>query len=334
MLRVSVIMPTYNRASFLRGAIVSVLGPTYPSLQLVVVDDGSTDSTARLVDEYVRSDRRVRYVRQAHRGVAAARNAGLESATGQVVGFCDSDDRWMPNKLERQVRCLEDDPEIGLVYSDVRSVSGSVVQVPSYFAERPPHDGWVFLALVEKNFIPTVSVLVRRPHLDIVGRFDESLSSSEDYELWLRFCRRFPAAYVRDVLVTVQRHSGNLTGDAQANYAMHLAVLDRVTTARGNPIPSEVVSRAYANTYFQIGYDYLVQRRFAQAQEALLKSWRYNPASRLVYRYLAASMLPGQVLNAVLDQRARQIQRADAASTTNKTTRRKPTLVASSVNER
>ena len=293
---VSVIIPTYNRATLVAEAVESILAQTYDELEVIVVDDGSTDETPSVLEEYVRRDDRVRSIRQNNRGVAAARNAGLAHAKGTLMSFCDSDDLWLPNKLERQVAYLQQHPDAGLVFSDVMSVQGDQTETPSYFAERPPYAGLVFPALLERNFIPTSSVVVRKRCLDAVGGFDGSLAPSEDYDLWLRVCQRFPVGYVPEVLVKVRRHAGNLTHDERTGYRTHLAVLDRVTAQYGKQLPSGVVRRAYACTYFHMGYGEFTHARLKEAREAWVMSLRYDPICMKTYGYLAAASLPRPIV--------------------------------------
>ena len=209
----------------------------------------------------------------------------------------------MPDKLERQVAHLNQHPEHGLVYGDITAFCDGAVETVSYFAERPPHEGRVFQKLLEQNFITNVTVLVRKSCLEAIGGYDESLRTSEDYELWLRFCREFPVGYVPEVLVKVRRHAGNLTRDDCDTHRDHLLVLDRITARFRGSIPRPLVRQAYAQTYFKLGCGHLRSRRFPLAKEALLQSWRYNPVSWSLYRYLAASMLPEPVLNHLLNQR-------------------------------
>jgi len=299
---VSVIIPTYNRAHLIVEAIESVLAQTYRNLEVIVVDDGSTDKTPEVLEHYTGLDRRVRLVRQDNRGVAAARNRGLAHTTGELIAFCDSDDLWLPHKLERQVAFLQEHAEVTLVYSDVMSVQDQIVEVPSYFAERPPHAGRVFHALLEMNFIPTSSVVVRKRCLDEVGGFDGRFSPSEDYELWLRVCQREPIGYVPEVLVRLRRFGDNLTSDGQ-QFETHVAVLNRLQVERREVVSTRVLRRAYARTYLQWGYEQLQQRHYAQARASLFRSLRYNPVSWRVYRYLVALALPAGTLDWMLTRR-------------------------------
>src|SRR5687768_1729437 len=119
---VSVVIPTYNRAYCVRRAIDSALAQTYPHLEVIVVDDGSTDGTAELMRTAYGHDGRVRYHRQANGGVSAARNRGIALARGEYVALLDSDDRWKPWKLQAQVACLEHAPDVGMVWTDMEAV--------------------------------------------------------------------------------------------------------------------------------------------------------------------------------------------------------------------
>ena len=296
---VSVIVPTYNRASVLMEAVESVLAQTYPHLELLVVDDGSTDDTLERLQKI--RDERLRVIRATHHGAAAARNKGLSEAKGELIGFCDSDDLWVPEKLAWQVNYLEEHREIGLVYGDVMSFRGEDVETPSYFKERPPLQGGVFLELLQKNFIPNVSVLVRKNCLDQVGYFNEDLKTSEDYELWLRFCARFQVGFVSRVLVKVRRHAGNITSDDHSTCLNHLTVLNSMKKNFAGEIPKSVLRKAYARTYRHMGYNHLLHRRFGEARGALFQSFQFDPFSLATYRYGAAALLPGKILTRLLE---------------------------------
>ena len=291
---VSVIIPTHNRAALVVEAIDSVLRQTYAQLEVLVVDDGSTDETPEVLRQQAQKDPRVRFVRHENRGVAAARNTGLSHARGELIGFCDSDDVLLSRKLERQVAYLADHPEAGMVYSDVRLIRDGQVETASYFSERAPREGWVFPDLLERNFIPNVSILARKAGMETAGRFNESLRSSEDYDFWLRFCQLFQVGYLPEVLVDVRQFGDNLTQEGR-HYETHLQVLKSVAENGVRKVSPMVIRRAYARTYLSMGYDFLVGGRFSSARAAFLKSWRYNPASWRLYRCLLASFLQVRV---------------------------------------
>jgi glycosyltransferase involved in cell wall biosynthesis len=206
--RVSVIIPTYNRASLVGAAIESVLDQGYPNLELLVIDDGSTDDTAEVVERFGTS---VRYVRQANAGAASARNRGIELAGGELAAFLDSDDLFLPGKLKEQVQCFQQQPALVLVYCWFSIVDehgrrrlGRRCRLSGFVARE-------LLAQSMKGPLATPTVMVRRSALLEAGGFDESMALSEDTDLWCRLARLGPIGLIPEVLVQVRRHGGNLS---------------------------------------------------------------------------------------------------------------------------
>lgn len=227
---VSIIIPTYNRAHCLARAIDSALGQTYGDVEVIVIDDGSTDGTRALVGDRYGSDRRVRYVRQDNRGVSAARNHGIRLVLGDFAALLDSDDVWKPWKLELQVACLRAFPDAGMVWSDMSAVStgGALVAerylkrfygtyrlfssddlfdrslplaeiAPGLSAEVGDHRayaGEIYAPMVMGNLVHTSTVLLRRDRLQASGFFDEAVRTGEDHEFHLATCRAGRVAYV------------------------------------------------------------------------------------------------------------------------------------------
>ena len=194
---VGVVVPTYNRADVLPRALQSALRQTYEALEVIVVDDGSTDDTEAVVAAL--DDPRVRYVLQPRNaGVSAARNRGIREARGEFIAFLDSDDEWFPDKIERQVaRFREVNNRVGLLYCGVRSVSDR----RGDWTFRPKHRGDVYEAMLQRNVIHTGSgVVIRREVVDVVGGFDEEIPAIEDYEYWLRIARHFEFDFVEEPL--------------------------------------------------------------------------------------------------------------------------------------
>lgn len=202
---VSVIIPTYNRARLLPEAIASVLGQTYPRIEPIIVDDGSTDETPEVLRQY---GDRIRIVRQGNAGPAIARNRGIAVATGEIIAFLDSDDQWMPTKLERQVASLEaTGPEVVccLCNCSVRFANGkagSTFDIADTMPDRPTGI-WLNPAeiLLNRFVMFNQAVAIRREVLERVGYFDESLRFGEDYELPFRLALEGPWTIIRDELV-------------------------------------------------------------------------------------------------------------------------------------
>lgn len=198
---VSIVIPAYNAAKFIRDALDSALSQSYPFIEVIVVDDGSEDDTADIVEEIARQDERVRLLRQENRGVAAARNLGIKASKGHFVAPLDADDTWSLDKLERQLGRFEAGGEdLGMVYSwwaglDERGVATGISQ--SWDIE-----GSVYGVLLYVNFIGNASVpLFRREALEEVGLYDESFRSldgegCEDWDLSLRVAHRYPVGMV------------------------------------------------------------------------------------------------------------------------------------------
>lgn len=187
----SVIVPAYNAARTVGAAVRSALDQQMGDLEVVVIDDGSTDATGQVIGRL--GDPRVRLVTQTNRGLSAARNAGLASARGRYVAFLDADDLWLPDYLELMVAALEDKPSAGFAYTDAyafQSESGRVRRRTAMERMRPPIPpppgaAGFLLELLRRNFI-YVSTTVPLSVIEEVGGFDEARTSVEDYELWMR----------------------------------------------------------------------------------------------------------------------------------------------------
>nr|MBF0223133.1 glycosyltransferase [Desulfobulbaceae bacterium] len=181
MPRVSVIIPTYNRAPFLKDAIDSVLGQTYPNIDLIVVDDGSTDQTKEVVKKY---DRRLTYVCQANKGVAAARNRGITESSNMYIAFLDSDDRFERRKIEIQVAAMQENPCCLVSHTQEKWFRRG--QFLNQKKRHRKESGYLFSRCLELCVIGMSTVMVRREFFSKVGYFDETMPCCEDYDLWLR----------------------------------------------------------------------------------------------------------------------------------------------------
>jgi glycosyltransferase involved in cell wall biosynthesis len=204
---VSAVIPVYNGERFIAEAVASALAQTYEPLECVVVDDGSVDQTRRIVSGFGSS---VRYLRQDHRGAAAARNAGARAAGGQFLAFLDADDIWEPSKIEQQMEVLLDNPDLGLVYCAFQLIDGEGRHLD--LAPCPePDDVLRNVLLNESAFIGLGSTAVVPRHVfDAVGRFDERLSLPQDSDLAWRLAAQYPVAVVREPLVGYRQHPAQL----------------------------------------------------------------------------------------------------------------------------
>lgn len=196
MKSISVIIPSHNRARLLPRCLDSVLAQTRPPDEIIIVDDGSTDGTAALVAERYPD---VRLMAQPNRGVSAARNAGVRGARGDWLAFLDSDDAWLPAKLERQCQTIEKDPEQQALHTnEVWIRNGVRVNQKRKHKKR---GGFIFQHCLPLCVISPSSVMLHRRVFAQVGLFDETLPVCEDYDLWLRICARMPVSFIDEPLV-------------------------------------------------------------------------------------------------------------------------------------
>jgi glycosyltransferase involved in cell wall biosynthesis len=206
---VSVIMPVRDGARWIDEALASVTAQTFADFELVVVDDGSVDSTGAMVSAAAQRDPRVRLIRQPPSGVAAALNRGLDAATGAYVARLDADDRAHPERLARQIEFLEANLAIGMVgsWACIIDESGAIIDrvepvtTPAALAEILPH----------RNPMVHSSVMWRAAFGDAVGRYRPALEGAEDYDLWLRMAERGPIANVGAFLVDHRRHASSVS---------------------------------------------------------------------------------------------------------------------------
>jgi len=207
MVRVSVIIPTHNRAGLLQEAIESVLAQDFTDYELIVVDDGSSDNTHQVIGPYAAS---LCYVYQENRGVSAARNRGISLAKGEFIAFLDSDDLWLKKKLSRQLAFFEANPFAQVCYTEeVWYRHGRRVNPK---LKHRKYSGWIFEQSLPLCIVSPSSVMLRRETLDKVGLFDETLPVCEDYDMWLRLARDYPIYLIEEPLIIKRNgHPGQLT---------------------------------------------------------------------------------------------------------------------------
>jgi GT2 family glycosyltransferase len=241
-MRFSVVIAAYQAADTVAAAVGSVLSQTCQDFEVIVVDDGSSDDTARVAEAIAEKDPRVRVHRQANGGPSAARNSGIAAGTGQYVSMLDSDDLWLPDYLHEMGRALDLDPDVGFAYTEAwafNETSGRFLKTTAMARQHPPAQTLAherFLAeLIQRNFVYN-AVTLRRPVLEKVGGYDTGMTHGEDYELWLRIANSgFNAARVPGPLAIKCDSPGSLSDDDEAMAAgvvqAYRAVLERQPAA-------------------------------------------------------------------------------------------------------
>lgn len=285
----SVIIPTWNRRDLVARAIDSVLAQTRPVEEVIVVDDGSSDGTSEYLAR--RYGERITCVRQDNAGVSAARNRGLALARGRYLALLDSDDEWLPDKTARQVRYLEDNPEIGMVLCNVLRVSpdGSLIDV---FDRRKqiPIDGPALGSVLGDPALAPVSLLMRREVYEDVGGFDEGLRTAEDLDFHLRIAARWPIGVVAEPLARALRGHDGLSALASTEDD-YIRVMERAAKAAIGSVPEAVLNSALATAYVKNAEAFIWRNRYADGWRLACKAWALDPPAPL--RHWLLRLLPG-----------------------------------------
>jgi glycosyltransferase involved in cell wall biosynthesis len=225
MPKISVIIPTHNRLAMVKEAVESVLAQDVEDLELIIVDDGSTDDTA---EEMIRYGGRVKLLLLAeNKGVSAARNRGIHEARGKYIAFLDSDDLWVKGKLKIQTAFLDDNPQYPLCYTDEIWIRKGKRVNP--MLKHAKYSGWIFEQCLPLCIISPSSAMMRKTLFSKVGLFDEALPVCEDYDFWLRVSSRFPIFFIeRKLIVKRGGHPDQLSQRFWGNDRYRVIALEKL----------------------------------------------------------------------------------------------------------
>jgi glycosyltransferase involved in cell wall biosynthesis len=276
---VSVIIPTHNSARFIAEAVKGILAQTYRQREVIVVDDGSTDDTRSVLRAF---GDQVRYVYQHNQGPAAARNAGIRMARGELVSFLDADDAWLPNKLELQAAFMTAHPDVGLLFADAEESEGSTIQKASILAtmkfgadvlsQRPLKQA--FAKLLVENFVPTSTVMIRVSSLSKSGLFDEELQNAEDRDMWLRLAATCGVACLPQVLARKNSHGSNISSRTEVALRSRIKVWDKARRNWPALAPASVYHQLLAGAQQELGYILLTRGESRAARTCGMASLR------------------------------------------------------------
>ena len=220
--KVSVVIPTYNHVKYLPYALDSVINQSYSNLEVIVIDDGSTDETAEVMKPY-RS--KINYFYKANGGTPSALNLGLSVATGKYICWLSADDALMEHKVSKQVALMESDPSLGFSYTSFVVINANGTKQYVVNSVYYPNKQETVTKLMEGCFINGSSVMMKSSALKIVGNFDEGLSQAHDYDLWLRFFRHYSCGFIDEPLLAYRWHGENMSQNP--NVACDLIVQER-----------------------------------------------------------------------------------------------------------
>ena len=207
---VSIVIPTYNRAQILPLALQSVLSQTYQDIEVIIVDDASTDNTGEVVQSI--KDERIRYIRHPeNKGGSAARNTGIRASRGEFIAFQDSDDEWLQDKLQKQMEAIQKgEPETDIVYTGFyKEQENKRIYIPAHNIKKK--EGDILGQLLRENFVATPTVLARKRDLEKVGMFDETLPRYQDWELAIRLAKQYTFRCVDEPLLIAHRVDNSIS---------------------------------------------------------------------------------------------------------------------------
>lgn len=243
--QVSVIMPAFNAEKTISAAVESVFKQTFENWELLVINDGSTDSTLDIMSQF--NDERIRLITQVNQGVAAARNTGLRQANGEYIAFLDSDDLWLPTKLEKQAALLKRSGiELGLVYTKHRGFIDDPTQSFSMDVDASIGYDNDYHRLLIMDYVPTLTVMIRASLISDIGYFREDLRGTEDWDYWIRIAKYYGLERVNEELALYRISPNSLSRNKDKHAIEELKVLDMHLSADSN-IPRTVchMARAY-----------------------------------------------------------------------------------------
>lgn len=294
MVKVSVVIPTYNAEAFIKNTLDSVLRQTYPDFECIVVDDGSTDATLEVLNNI--TDTRIKIIKQDNSGgPACPRNVGLMAAQGDYIFLFDADDIMLPEKLAISVAALDANPDADLLFTNFCSIDefGNLLD-PNYLSSYdtfwnfvnalPISGGCVFIAaeqlyssLIHLNFIGTSSVALRRASLSKLDRFNEELKNSDDRLFWINFSKSHSAIFVNNILHQYRIQPNGITSSGFLRRGpSKIKALKIIESECDDKILLKVIKRQLANDYLAMAYSYKATNNVQEIISNAYKSISYR----------------------------------------------------------
>lgn len=273
---VSVVIPAHNAGVFINKTLNAVISQTYRNLEVLVVDDGSTDDTSRIVESFVKRDHRIILVQQQQSGVAAARNVGIKRSTGEFIAPLDADDVWHPRNIEKQVLCLLDGgPLVGLIYGWSVVIDEDGIFTGDFIAWNV--EGNVFQTLLARNFLGNASAsLIRRTCFDRVGLYDlkffrGNAQGCEDWDMYLRIAQQYEFRVVPEFLTGYRRVKNSMSNNYERMEKSHSILMNDIDSVCER-IPDIFFRLSKINYYIKFSYENCNSKNYKQARFWLRKS--------------------------------------------------------------
>ncbi len=290
MVKVSVVIPAYNALSFLPETVASALAQSYSDLEVLIVNDGSSDGTDSWLAQL--DDPRVRHINQANLGQPGARNTGITHTTGEYLAFLDADDLWATDKLAKQFGYLEAHPEVGLIHTSVNLISEQGDSLRKTIFAHGHGDLWREIAAYNPYFLVLCgsTPVIRRSCFETVGVFDETLQTHEDWDMWIRIAEHYPFATLQEPLVFYRQHPTNVSKNYQIMMGHAEAIIEK-TFAAAKPEDQKLRARAYARTYLFAAWQAFGTRNYREAGQLHRQALSHWPRLYFVKSSLRLSLL-------------------------------------------
>lgn len=289
-LKVTVVIPTYNPTLYLIDTVESVLNQTYHNLEILVVDDGSTEDIIFLLKNNITAGK-INYIRRVNGGTAAARNTGIVNSTGEYIAFLDHDDIWLPDKIALQVDALDCNPSCGMTYCNYQILDEQTGILIDPYSESG--GGGMFEKFLYRNYITTASqIMVRRSCFEKVGIFDESLEIVDDYDFYLRLSRHYEINYDHRVLAHWRKHQFNTSKNYVKTQLGRIGVKEAAFDGwELTDSQKQLLHNGLRKDYYELAYYYLNSANYRESREYFRKAIPYNTCKSIFY-YLS-SCVPG-----------------------------------------
>lgn len=292
--KVSVNICCYNSEKFIKETIQSVLDQTLKDFEVIIIDDGSKDRTGEIIGGF--NDERIKYCYQENKGLSASRNKAIALSSGEYIALLDHDDLWEKEKLEMQIRLFESNPRLGLVFSDAYQIDECNKVLGNSFSIIKPFRGDVFKNLIRNNFIPCLTIVMRRQFLDKAGYFRENYYIAEEYDCLIRLSVISEFDFVNMPLGSYRLHAGNISKNIEIRHKEIMSIMHNLKEMTSDVECLKLIEKRIVETRIQLGCYYLEKGEGEKARHEFRSVLSAKRANVLAFMYLMISLMPDKYM--------------------------------------